>query len=251
MLKAMENLLDAYNLRARLFPAFIVLTPIGLGIAAWISLDYQLLGTLGSLAVTLGFATLLQQFTRDAGKRKENFLFDLWGGRPSVRMLSFEHTTLNHQTLGRCHAKLKELAPTLSLPDSLEDELKSPNEFKLAYESGNDLLISKTRDKEKFGLLLEENMNYGFRRNLWGLKPFGIAAVLAGLVVTIARMVNDWRFGSDVSIVAASCAGLCLMLLVLWLVVFKPVWVRQAADTYARRLLASCDQIEPSKHTTY
>ena len=249
MLKAMENILDAYNLRARLFPAFIVLTPIGLGIAAWIPLDYQLLGTLGSVAVTMGFATLLQQFARDAGKWKENRLFERWGGRPSVRMLSYEHTALNRQTLGRCHAKLKELAPTLNLPDSLEVELQNPNESKFAYESCNDLLVNKTRDREKFGLLFEENMNYGFRRNLWGLKPFALVVVSAGFATSAAQLIHNWRFGSDVSLIAASCAALCLMLLILWLAVFKPAWVRQAADAYARRLIASCDQLESPKQS--
>lgn len=243
MLKAMENFLDAYNLRARLFPAFLVLAPIGLGVAAWMAIDYQLLGTLGSLAATMGFATLLQQLARDAGKRKEAALFKLWGGPPSVRMLYYAHSPLNRQTLARCHAKLRELAPQLKIPASLEEETKNTADALLAYESCNDLLIGKTRDKEKFGLLFEENMNYGFRRNLWGLKPHGLVTSTLGTAAAVARLVIDWRGSVEVSPVAIGAAAVSAFLVLAWTVLITPAWVRDAADAYARRLLACCDQL--------
>lgn len=246
-MKVMDNLLDAYNLRARLFPAFLVLAPVGLGVAAWFPLDYQLLGTLGSLGATLGVATLLQQLARDAGKRQGGDLFDQWGGPPSVQLLSYAASGLNRQTLARYHTKLGLLCPELKLPATPEEELARSADARIVYGSANDYLLNNTRDKEKFSLLFEENMNYGFRRNLLGLKSHGVVCVLAGAAACAARLAWDWRTGAAVSEGAAGYAAVCVVLLVVWLRVINDRWVRRAADAYARRLVACCDQLEVGK----
>ena len=48
------------------------------------------------------------------------------------------------------------------------------------YEEAVTSLREATWDTSRFPLVFAENANYGFRRNLWGLKPIGalIAAVL-------------------------------------------------------------------------
>jgi hypothetical protein len=244
MLKALENLLDAYNLRARLFPVFLALAPLGLAIASWTPINFQLGASLGSLVATLGVATLLQQMARDAGKGKEERLFREWGGRPSVRMLYYAHTTINRQTLARYHAALRRLAPELRIPAHLEEETKNSSEALFAYESCNDLLLSKTRDKEKFGLLVEENMNYGFRRNTWGLKPVGVAASLVGLTVSGGRLLRDSAIQLDLAPAALAGSAASAALLLAWAFIVTPKWVKIAADAYALRLLACCDELE-------
>ncbi len=249
MTKALENLLDSYNLRARLFPATLVLLPLGLGAAAWVPIDVQGLGTLGALAASVGLATLLQQFARDEGKRKEDGLYRLWAGKPSVRMLSYAHSGLNRRTLTRCHAQLRALAPDLAIPASLEDEAKNPTDASVVYEACSDFLVAKTRDKDKFSLLFEENMNYGFRRNLWGLKPYGIATVLVGLAAIGFRVASVWQSQAQVEAIQVGCAAASFVLLLVWCFVVKPGWVRRAAEAYAGRLVLCCDQLEPPKGT--
>jgi hypothetical protein len=245
----MLSLLDAYNLRARMFPVFLVLFPLGAAVAAWVPVDYQLLGTLGSFFVTLGFAMLLQQLARDAGKNKEDGLFTQWGGRPSVRMLYYAHSKLNRKTLARCHAKLRELAPDLKIPADIEEESKNTADALFAYESCNDLLVNRTRDKEKFGLLFEENVNYGFRRNLWGLKPYGIVTALIGTVSAGAQITQHWINAHDMSVTSIGCVAVTVFLLMLWLFAIKPEWVRSAAESYAMRLVLCCETLEAPKKT--
>jgi hypothetical protein len=243
-MKEAGGILDMYNLRARMFPMFLVLGPVWLGLAAWLPLDYKTIGSIVSLLATLGVSTLMQQLARDAGKSKEQRLYDLWGGKPSVRMLFYAHSKLNRQTLARCHAKLKQLAPELRIPANLQEETQNSADALFAYESCNDLLISKTRDKEKFGLLFEENMNYGYRRNLWGLKPWGILTAVLGLVAATAHAALDLRQGGEFPAVPVACAVVALLLLVIWTAVVTPDWVRRAAEAYAQRLITSCDQLE-------
>jgi hypothetical protein len=44
-------------------------------------------GTLFGLASSLGFTFLLSQLVRDSGKARELWLFEKWGGKPSIAML--------------------------------------------------------------------------------------------------------------------------------------------------------------------
>lgn len=246
-MKALENLLDAYNLRARLLPMLLTLLPLGLSVASWIPVDYSVLGTVGSMAVTLGVATILQQLARDAGKRREEWLFALWGGRPSVRMLSYAHSDINLQTLARYHTRLRAMVPSLKIPKNSVDEAKKSSTALETYESCNDLLLSATRDKDRFSLLFEENMNYGFRRNLWGLKPYGVAFSFFGLAATAARVSGIWGTDGDMSAIAVANPMVCVLFILLWISVVKPEWVRAAAWSYGRRLVESCEHLQPAK----
>lgn len=247
MLKALENLIDPYNLRARLFPAFLVLLPLGCVIAAWVPIEIQALGALGSVAATLGIATLFQQLVRDAGKRVEPELYGRWGGKPSVRMLHYAHSSVNHQTLARCHAKVRESAPELAIPGSIEEEAKHPVEALTAYESASDLLVAKTRGKEKFALLFEENMNYGYRRNIWGLKTWGITTALVGSGVVTVRVVTLWLRTQELAVVPSVAGVVCVVIALFWSLTVNSDWVRRAADVYAHRLVLSADEIDSPK----
>lgn len=248
MLKAIENLIDPYNLRARLFPAFLVLLPLGCAVAAWVPVELQVLGTLGSVAATLGIATLLQQIVRDAGKRVEPELYRRWGGKPSVRMLHYAHSVVNRQTLARCHAKIRELAPELAIPGSAEEEAKQPADALSAYESASDLLVGKTRSKEKFALQFEENMNYGYRRNVWGLRTWGLLASLVGAAVVAARVAVLWSQTEELAVVPSAALAVSLTNALFWLGMVNADWVRRAAEAYAYRLVLSADEIDsPAK----
>lgn len=242
-IKILDDFIDAYNLRARLFPALLMLLPVGLAVSAWFPVDLAAWGSLAGAGVAIGGATMLKQFARDQGKSKEAVLYAAWGGKPSVRMLSFRHSQLNRDTLARCHAKLRELDPTLKLPATITEEAADSVTALFAFESASDLLVEKTRDKQKFGLLFEENMNYGFRRNLWGLKPYGIALAACGLAACVVKSVLAYRTTEELPPVPAALAIGCVLSLVLWWRLIRPDWVRRAGDSYAHRLILSCQQL--------
>jgi hypothetical protein len=63
-------------------------------------------------------------------------------------------------------------------------------------------------------------------------------AILIGLVVLDASA----REGARVSVVVVT-AGIDLLLLLGWLLVFTPAWVRIPAEAYAERLLEACDTL--------
>jgi hypothetical protein len=238
----MDIPLDRYTYQARLLPALIALTPLGFAIAVWFPGETATWNWLGTLFISLGLAALLSQLGRDLGKRKESWLFQQWGGIPTTKLLSHRLSRLNSLTLRRHHLKLQTLLPELKIPTPSE-EAQSPSAANHIYDSCVHFLREKTRDRKQFPVVFAENINFGFRRNLWALKPFGIPSSLIGVVscgLAIIHRLHGNPSGLLLSIVGATIsAGLFL----LWLFVFNPNWVRIPADAYAERLLGSLDNL--------
>lgn len=238
--------MDRYTYKARIAPVFIVAVPAFLAALAWNSGDLTSWKTLISVFMASGGAGFLAQISRHAGKSKEPALFRSWGGAPATRRL--RHSTPDNPVIAeRRRAQLQALCPSIVLPTA-EEERASPDGADQRYEACVRWLIEKTRDKKRFGLVFQELCNYGFSRNLWGLKPVGavIAAVAAGL--TAGRLLLDPGLkgiaGPGGGLVPVVCGSVCLLLLLVWLFCVTPGWVRTAAEAYADRLLAALDSLE-------
>ena len=230
------NISDPYVRRARLQPALLVALPIALAVLAYFPSGVVGWGALWSLLIASGGTALLSQVARDRGKRKEEELFQKWGGKPTTRQLRHRDAT-NIVLLTHQHARLALLVPDLAMPTT-EDEAANPNHADQVYDACVVSLRERTRDRKRFPLVFEENCSYGFRRNLWGMKPLGVftaalgsLAILAGLFFGIVAL----------SPLVISCLSLSLLLLIGWIVWFTPDWVRLSAESYAERLLASSD----------
>jgi len=247
-MSSVASFLDSYERRARLYPMVIVLLPVVFGVSSWVPTGAELAALGGSAVLVFGAAAFMSQLARDQGAKKEPGLFELWGGKPSIRALSYSGGTFDKRTLARYHQKLGQHDPGLDFPRGADQEAEDLEGAKRAYVSANELLLSRTRDREKFRLVFEENVNYGYRRNLWAMKGTGIATSLFGLVGGLARILKDASQGGGINTVAALLAGLSLSLFVLWLMRIKPDWVRTAANSYARQLVSACEIIEPTQN---
>jgi len=199
-------------------------------------------GALLGLASSLGFTFLLSQLVRDRGKAKEPWLFEKWDGKPTTAMLRHGDTRLNAHTRLRYHVQLTSLLPEISFP-SAEQEKASPADADAVYTSCGDYLLSKTRDKERFQLLFQENVNYGFRRNLWAMKPVGIATSILSLVALALVTRIEARADAVPWFANLTAIAIVALLLTWWIVRITPSWVKIVADDYATRLLASIDEL--------
>lgn len=239
----MAGLIDSYSLRARVAPALLVILPLFIAAGSWLSH----IGTLPTLPLGALFGlvivTLLSQLGRDLGKRKEPALFAAWGGPPTTLLLSYSHSTLNPQTLDRIHRVLQARSPVVGIPTDLAQELQSPDGAAQLYESVTEWLRERTRDRNAFPLVFEENVSYGFRRNLWAMKVSGVACSVAGIGITSARALYSIARNEPGAPLAFGGGSVCLAFLVVWVLVVRPVWVRSAAQNYAERLLASLDSL--------
>jgi hypothetical protein len=231
---------DTYTLQARLTPVLIAVFPVAIALATWLPGQSATWNLLGTVILSFGLTVLLAQVGRDRGKRKEPELFASWGGVPTTRMLSYQRTSLDRFTLNRYHDKLKTLVPELTLPGP-QEERQNPSEANRVYESSIRYLREKTRDQAKFPLVFAENVNYGFRRNLWAMKPIGLPAAILGIIGCVSFATRNWSAQSASLFFSLVGLAINVIFLLLWIFLFKPNWVRVAAEAYAERLLGSLD----------
>lgn len=245
------NFVDPYAFRARIQPALIVVLPLGLLVLVILSAQPLLVTALfGFLGATVGGTVLVAHLGRERGYRKQFELWERWGGRPTVRLLRHRRTPGDDELSPGLRQQIEDWTG-LPLPTRQEEEAWTEWADGV-YGQAVGLLIAATRDTTTFPLVFAENVNYGFRRNLWGLKLYGvgISAVLAiifliQLFLTIwGRPWPDpwWGIFVNPDIVVATRIMITLIdvaLLTSWLFCIKPLWVKAADDEYARRLLES------------
>ncbi len=234
-------MLDQYTTRARVVPALLVALPVGVATLAWFPGGIAGWSALWALVVWSGGTVLVGQLGRDAGKRKQAYLFEMWGGPPTTRRLRHSGDG-NRVTRERLHKKLATLMRR-KVPTAGEEaaDARAADE---AYEGCIEFLKGRTRDRKKFNLVFEENCSYGFRRNLWGLKPIGVALSVAALAATAVLPIAREGTVSTASMQPALVPGaIILVILLRWLFVVTPRWVKVPANAYAERLLEAADRL--------
>lgn len=235
------RVLDTYSLKARWSPVFLVALPLIVACIAFVpslSAWDKLWPFLGAAAVIV----LVDQLGRDAGKRLQRGLWDSWGGAPTTMALR-HHGSQNPILLVRRHEQLREVLGH-SLPTA-DEECADPAGADRAYEAATSILISRTRGRRKdFPLIFVENCNYGFRRNMLGLRPWGISvsslmtlALIAGLATTLAGLS---KFSEGLLGVALTVSVIALAI---WRRVVTSDWVKRVAETYAERLFESVESL--------
>ncbi len=177
----MLDILDGYTIKARLFPVVLstapVLALIFIG-SSWSTFGIPEGLSLISIVVLL-FAG--SDLARRAGRRIESQLFSTSGGKPRNLLLSHGDITFDDKTKQRYRQFLSNEIGLV--PPSIESEHELPSEAHRFYDSCYAWLRENTRDKDKYALLLSENVSYGFRRNLLGLKKFGLICNILTLVL--------------------------------------------------------------------
>ncbi len=243
-----------YTYKARIQPAFLTVLPLGILLLAWSPGESIPAGTLWSLVTAAGGMTIMAHFGRDLGRRKQPDLWNKWGGAPTTKLLRFSGNA-NRELMLRRRTKLEQLFGR-NLPTE-EDEFQDRQNADLQYVSAIAYLLEVTRDPQRFPLVLEENINYGFRRNLWGLKPFGLVFAGIALAGTLALVVLGLGTGppeasiyqrlitSPDAILVLRLVGVLInaVALGLWLVLVGTEWVKTPADAFADRLLGSIDSL--------
>lgn len=161
------------------------------------------------------------------------------GGAPTTRFLRHGNHEFNEVTRGRVHDKLRALG--LEVPTREEQE-QDERRADTHFESCTEELIRRTRDKKKYPLVFKGLTEYGFRRNLLGLKTFGIVLAVASLAGAAWSVYSNWS--PDKLPAVSIVAGLITVgLLLAWTTWVAERTVCLAANRYARFILeAALDQ---------
>ena len=231
---------DAYSIRARLFPAIIAAAPALAALTlliSWKSFELSnLIATLGMLVLLFAIA----DFSRARGRAIEGKLYAVHGGMPSITMFRRNDGTIDAGSKDRYRAFLAgKLAVVAPSPADENADQAAADAF---YGQCGNWLRQNTRDTKKFPILFGENITYGFRRNLLGVKV--LALCLNAIVVAVCTFIL-WRLSWDtdtpqgsrtavVLVVAAAHAAYMLLA-----VSRTAVW--DASKAYGRELILSCE----------
>jgi hypothetical protein len=255
-----SKLFDTYSRQARLFPGLLTLFPIILtAIALFPRLVTSSWGaTLVTLATSCGLLYGLSVLSRSRGKQVEKRLLKKWGSWPTTIWLRHREDHLPAPVLARYHAFFARNVPNFVAPTSTQEEA-DPRAADGMYAGAVKWLQERCRGKD-FTFVEKENAEYGFRRNLRGLKPIGATACLAALAIAVMAIL--WRHDAIIPAISsgslpmmisafsvikpAAIGAICVDLVALfaWATMVRDDWVREAGDQFARALLACCDTID-------
>ena len=234
--------LDTYTIEARLCPVFLVILPVLITINLWAPEPSKFQFGFSSIIFSLAISFFGAQFGRNWGKLKEIKLWKSWDGPPTTRFLRHRDMQFNSIRKMRCHGIFHDLIPYINIP-TIEEEMSDPLKADQIYEACTRFLIAKTRDTKKFSLLYKENINYGFLRNLWGLKPLGIVLSSLSLINCGYFLWIEWN-NKKILPETIILTLIILCILILWVTWVRPAIVKIAAEAYAERLLECCENIK-------
>lgn len=238
---------DTYSIKARVFPAIIA----GLPTLAllFIIVPWDHLGISQAIASFMG-VVLVFAFADMARHRGKNIQTKLGSGEtpeqwhrdnsdlPEVSKSLFRNFVADH---------LKQEAPTAN---EEEFDTTKANDF---YRAANAWLRDRTRDTSKFSMLFGENITYGFRRNLLGLKTIAIICNLLVLAFCIAVLYFKPTYFEelpriDEKLIIVMAAVLLHTAYMIFSVNKKAVL--DASRAYGRQLILSCDTLMNNAHQT-
>lgn len=106
------------------------------------------------------------------------------------------------------------------------------------FQSWTKHIIGQTRDITKYPLIFRENVAYGFRRNLWGLKPYSIILIVLLMIsVYLYYVFTLQSWNSELLPKTFIIAEVyLLMFLMFWLLRITKSWIQIPAFAYAERI---------------
>lgn len=231
---------DAYSIRARLFPAIVAAAPALAALTLLIS--WKTFG-LSNVIASLGILVLLwaiADFSRARGRAIEGKLYAEHGGMPSITMFRRNDTSIDAGSKDRYRVFLAgKLGVTAPSPEDESGDQAAADAF---YGQCGNWLRQNTRDTKKFSILFGENITYGFRRNLLGVKA--LALWLNAIVVAICSFML-WRMSWDIDTLLGNKTTVVLVVAAAhaayMLLAASPNAVWDASRAYGRELILCCE----------
>ena len=231
---------DTYSLKARVFPALIA----GLPVLAllFVLVPWNYLGLPHLIVVAVG-VVLLFAFA-DVGRRVGKHVQARLGTGASPNQWHRGNTDVAEGAKDRYRTFVaKQLNAT---PPTADEELNDINRANDFYLSAGNWLREHTRDTRVFAILFAENITYGFRRNLLGLRTPALVCNLFVAVVCAAILYFKPPYfvglpHVDEKMVAVLSAVVLHSAYMLFAV--KDAGVREASRAYGRQLILSCETL--------
>jgi hypothetical protein len=226
------SLSDRYERKARLLPGLLLAAVPALTTLAVLQ-EFTAWYTAASSAVGVEFlaAILLGHLARARGRRAEDHLWRSWGGPPTTRWLRPSDQSCSDQQKTKWRGAIKRITG-LSLPASIPQG-GSQDGVDLQIADATRQLRYALRGRPEAAILATHNEDYGFARNLCGVRWYWVIlslACLAGCGVAFAFGLRPYM---GLAVAAAFTVVSVLIAREL------PDYVKRCADRYAESLFAT------------
>ena len=223
------ELLDTYNIRARLSASIILLAPIAL--TSFLCFD-----EVASFATSTVFIGLLLAFTNYLPILQRHICKNLKYENYASQLLRADDTTLNTVSKKRYYDKLVQIDESFSL-------FATPNnskEFSDCCDSAVIYLRNHTRDNR---IVQEELINYGFYKNLLSSKPIGvIICILLAVFISLYSWLKFKQL-SSIPIENYFSVAVNVAMILFWIFGVTKEMFKNTAKEYAKTLIASIDTL--------
>ena len=234
------QLLDRYQIQARLAPALLVLLPliltllfVVLGRFGSVPESFLSLGVIAVLVMVVVYA--LSFWVQYLGKEKQAELWAAWDGAPTTRLLRWRDSTLLDERKQRMRDKAQHISGIRLLPE--EEEIERSEEADERIDQAVAQIRRSVRRSDPDNISGAHNAEYGFCRNLLGSRVLWVATSVLSALICASFWFFQERNGwfvlgfvvSAVFILAAVLSGWYLM----------PRFAKMYADRYADSLLGS------------
>lgn len=226
----LEDIVDGYDLKARVTPAAINFSPALFTIYYCFPALYNspLLAACSGL-IGIALIYLCAMLNRHLGVREQDRLWKSWGGPPSTRFARYRDSRFSSEQKNRIRIALSDQFRLQLATD--DQEMKNPEKADQHISKAFLEVKEFLRQNEQAALVDKHNVEYGFTRNLLaGRFIFAGSAALGVLICGFASGDNAWTLNSGV--------GLNLIFLAVWLPIASfvlPDMLKKNADTYAER----------------
>jgi hypothetical protein len=228
---------DSYERRARITPGLILLLPIPIVIAALGLRDNAVVVVIVSLLSVAGGPLLLATHVRLRGLAAQERLYAAWGGPPTTLLLA-PASASPPGPLQSARREDTQRASGRTLP-SWQDAQQDPRGAAEEYQAAVAVLRTQTTaERKRYFLVFHELRNYGFVRNLLGVRTEALClCAIAGAALAVAIVLERSRDGASLHLVDLVMAALAVVALTLfWALWPRGTRVKRVGMLYAERL---------------
>ena len=138
-----------------------------------------------TLLISFGVMSFLSIYVSNLGNDLQDKYFKSWGGAPSTLLLLPGNKVLDRYTKQRYFKWLNSKCSGLGLPESIDNQSDTEELYEKVRSAGN-FMREYTRDRKKYSQVYNDNVAYGFARNITSIKK-------AGFIISLISKKYLWK----------------------------------------------------------
>ena len=230
------NLFDRYDIRTRICAFIFVVSPFLLDAYILVDAFRNLSSTVILSVILISGSGLVTCWMRYLGNKVNQVDY-------IAEYLGPNSTAVDPQTKDRYYTKLMELEPNFA-------NLRS-DDLAVCHTTAKDVSIwlkEKTRE-EKFCLIHEENLNYGFVRNLYAVKfAFLSSFTVYNIILLVLLLVYNWELSPKEYFRAmptehVACGLINIAFYLIWMFGINKILLDFTAKKYAKSVLGAINKL--------